>query len=269
MSERITLIQGDCSNELERIDDSSIDCCVTSPPYWNLRNYGDANGLGMDSSPEKYLGHLCDIFNSIYTKLKPSGTCWVNIGDTYLDKQLLGIPWRFALNLQAVGWVLRQDIVWHKSNAMPESVKDRCTRAHEYIFLLTKSTSYYFDIDAIKEPTEYTGREYTPKEQPEELRIRRGLPLVGERTVRQKKSVWSITHKPSKFPPHHATFPEDLIEPCIKAGCPENGIVLDPFSGTGTTGAVAQRLGCKYIGIEMNDEYLQFSRQRLEQERLF
>ena len=272
----VQLFGDDCRNILPTMNDESIDCCVTSPPYWQLRDYGMDTQIGLEESIEQYVAELVNVFEQVKRVLKKEGTLWLNLGDTYSPsntnrkslehgsrrqyktnatvgmrpirskinipaKNLVGIPWRVAFELQKAGWILRQDIIWNKPNAMPESVKDRCTKSHEYIFLLSKSKRYYFDNEAIKEP--------------------------GERKYRNKRSVWNVTTKPFKDA-HFAVFPKDLITPCVVAGCPPGGTVLDPFSGTGTTGLVATENGRKYIGIELNSEYIQMAIKQLRQPHL-
>jgi DNA modification methylase len=283
--------------------------CVTSPPYYGLRDYGIDEQLGLEDTPELYVQKLVEVFREVKRVLKDDGTLWLNLGDSYSNlnwsygkdkrfetqiniesekkkfgrgiadknlpsKSLMGIPWRVAFALQADGWILRQDIIWHKPNPMPESVTDRCTKAHEYIFILAKSQKYYFDNEAIKEP-------HTTK--PTKLRDRRNerygraflSPLgAGLRTGygengRNKRSVWTITTKPFKGA-HFATFPEDLVKPCILAGSPKGGVVLDPFCGSGTVGVVCQKLGRDFIGIELNPDYVKMAEKRIaKEERLF
>lgn len=306
----------------------SINCCVTSPPYLGLRDYNVDGQLGHETSPELFVAELVSIFREIKRVLRNDGTVWLNIGDSYVTastqsggvdpkqparrhglrrrsstsglrpKNLIGIPWKVAFALQADGWFLRQDIIWSKPNAMPESVKDRCTRSHEYIFLLTKSKKYYYDSDAIME-----NLETDPKERYEErARVtgrgeqsgasarggdrdksggfpprKRGVPPrhegkdncsqsnldnVERGGARNKRSVWSVATKPFKGT-HFATFPTALIEPCILAGCPAGGTVLDPFFGAGTTGLVSERLHRNSIGIELNPEYAQMAYDRI------
>ena len=256
-----TILFGDCRETLSQIDEK-VRMCVTSPPYYGLRNYGDeSNQIGQEDTPEEYIQNLVDIFRSVRNCLSDDGTLWVNIGDSYYnyrpgkgqalvqqsvskskqdlpekcarrgnkleglkEKDLIGIPWMLAFALRADGWYLRQDIIWHKSNPMPESVRDRCTKSHEYMFLLSKSQNYYFDVDVIKEPT------------------------------RRKRSVWNVSTKPYKGS-HFAVFPPELITPCILASSEENDIILDPFIGSGTTAMVAKELGRYYIGCELHEDY--------------
>ena len=320
MSE-VTILQGDCREVLKTLPDNSINMCVTSPPYYGLRNYktavwsgGDptcehiekvaAHGgeradrdqagntfyykgtcqkcgatsedhqIGLEETPEEYIAQLVEVFREVRRTLRDDGTLWVNIGDSYYNyrsgtafvkqsvaktnqdlpthspsrnnkleglksKDLIGIPWMLAFALRADGWYLRQDIIWHKPNPMPESVKDRCTKAHEYIFLLSKSKNYYFDHEAIREPT------------------------VADNDMRQKRSVWTVNTKPYREA-HFATFPTELITPCIQAGCPKDGMVLDPFGGSGTTGYVADKLGRNATLIELNPQYIEIAENRID-----
>ena len=252
---------GDCRETLGAFIDKA-QMCVTSPPYYGLRNYGDEeNQIGLEESPEEYIQNLVEVFRKVRDNLTDDGTLWLNIGDSYYnyrpgkgqalskqtvsnnrqdlpdkcarrgnklkglkEKDLIGIPWMLAFALRADGWYLRQDIIWNKPNPMPESVRDRCTKSHEYIFLLSKSQNYYFDVDAIKEPT------------------------------RRKRSVWTVNNKPYRGA-HFAVFPPDLIEPCIRAGSREGDIVLDPFMGSGTTAMVAKSMKRYYMGCELHEEY--------------
>lgn len=293
----INLLHGDCIERLKDLEDKSVQCCVTSPPYWGLRDYGTDGQLGMEKTPNEYVSNLVNVFREVWRVLNDDGTLWLNLGDSYNSgrdgghpdggkqgkrpcyqgrsganvvglkpKDLIGIPWRVAFALQADGWYLRQDIIWHKPNPMPESVKDRCTKAHEYIFLLSKSPKYYFDVDAIKEPSRYPkgpGNK-KPRVIPGSIELRLGLGLqnIGSRATRQKRSVWSVTTKGFKGA-HFATFPPDLIEPCILAGSKAGDTVLDPFAGAATTGIVSKKHARNFIGIEINSEYLEIARARL------
>jgi DNA modification methylase len=305
------IIQGDCLEVLREIPDCSVQMCVTSPPYYGLRDYGVEGQIGLEETSEIYVQKLVEIFREVKRALKDDGTLWLNLGDTYWSKgesrhvgygdpknpkvgikkfiepqakshplfkpkDLIGIPWRVAFALQANSWYLRQDIIWHKPNPMPESVTDRCTKAHEYIFLLAKNQKYYFDNEAIREPlkTPYEqlvkdnrGKNKNVKESSMESK-HGGNKTFGE-TInpngRNKRSVWTITTKPFKEA-HFATFPEDLVIPCIKAGSKEGDIVLDPFIGSGTTGFVAKKFGRSFIGIELNSDYCKIAEKRLAQE---
>lgn len=262
------ILVGDVRTTLRGLADRSVQCVVTSPPYWGLRDYGRDDQIGLEKSPELYVAALVSVFNEVRRVLSDDGTLWLNLGDSYAGnnsrasnngragfgnpregvferigdglktKDLVGIPWRVAFALQADGWYLRQDIIWHKPNPLPESVKDRCTKAHEYIFLLSKSPRYYFDYEAIKEPT------------------------VNSQDKRNRRDVWTVPVKPFKGA-HFATFPTDLITPCILAGCPEGGIVLDPFFGAGTTGLVAQQNNRRWIGCELNADYALIAENRI------
>ena len=260
-----TILYGDCRKILSQFDEKSR-CCITSPPYYGLRDYGgESNQIGQEQSPEEYIQEMVKVFRKVRDCLTDDGTLWLNIGDSYYnyrkdgcipkqtcasnrqdlpkttprrsnklvgykDKDLIGIPWMLAFALRADGWFLRQDIIWHKPNPMPESVRDRCSKSHEYIFLLSKSKNYYFNVDAIKEPTnDVTG-------------------------LKRKKSVWNVKIKPYKEA-HFAVYPPELIEPCILAGSEKNDIILDPFMGSGTTAMVAKQLGRYYNGCELNRDY--------------
>lgn len=273
---------GDCIESLRRMPEQSVHCCVTSPPYFGLRDYGVDGQIGLEPTPDEFVQSLVEVFREVRRVLRDDGTLWLNLGDSYASggrktrasdeklpsrgmgirpddgakpKDLLGIPWRVAFALQADGWYLRQDIIWHKPNPMPESVRDRCTKAHEYIFLLTKSAKYHYDHEAVKEP-EVCGRQRGPAEHPDK-KSTNGNSGLGRRKstgFRNRRSVWTVTTKPFKGA-HFATFPPDLIEPCILAGCPEGGTVLDPFGGSGTTAGVALKHGRNAILCELNAEY--------------
>jgi DNA modification methylase len=295
----------DCRETLKRIPDNFIDCVVTSPPYWGLRDYGANGQLGLEKTPEEYVEKMVAIFREIKRALKPEGTVWLNLGDSYAGggcgghvdnkankhikspkhnnpannlkpKDLIGIPWRVAFALQADGWYLRSDIIWHKPNPMPESVTDRPTKSHEYIFLLTKSAKYYYDAEAIKEdsidPESFIGRR--PRNAPniyyadQKNCKNAGSVTDGKLTSgqvyekRNKRSVWTVTTKPFKEA-HFAVYPPDLIRPCILAGCPVDGIVYDPFMGSGTTAEVAILNRRNYIGSELNADYIKLFEKRL------
>ena len=303
------LLQGDCLQQLATLPDASVQCCVTSPPYWGLRDYGTAGQLGLEATPDEYVANMVAVFRAVRRVLRDDGTLWLNLGDSYAQakaggndgvplewqrpsranksnvaktfpgikpKDLVGIPWRVAFALQADGWYLRQDIIWHKPNPMPESVTDRCTKAHEYIFLLTKSARYYYDNEAVKEPVSDVSLKRAEYgwdcDRPSTKNASMGgdgihTEKMGTRFVnpagRNKRSVWTVTTKPFKGA-HFATFPPDLIEPCILAGSAADTLVLDPFSGAGTTGVVAVQHGRRYIGIELNPVYLEMSRKRIQ-----
>lgn len=393
------IICGHATTELKPFSNNYFDCCVTSPPYYGLRDYGtepiifggiktcvhewgdnittrkcgtptqakgifegrDLTGIqsqtelnqgnfciccgawrgniGLEPTPEEYVNNLVNVFREVKRVLKKDGTLWLNLGDSYAanrsyqvgqtvggeggiigekrygghgskipyglkPKDLIGIPWRVAFALQSDGWYLRQDIIWAKPNPMPESMKDRCTKAHEYVFLLTKSPKYYFDYESIEEEAKYDGRKDTlmkgggkyageehlqssnanslhkngcerwkyknleyDGQQPNSMHLKR---LVGEEylsPVRRKRSVWTVTTKPFKEA-HFATFPEALIEPMIKAGCPKDGIVLDPFSGAGTTAVVAKKQFKNSIGIDLSEKYCKMARNRIENTKI-
>jgi len=356
------IICGDALTELRKLPDESANMCVTSPPYWGLRDYGTepriwagntdcehewgdviqrthegggnsgvpkewqrpsraahtggnsgstclkcgawCGSLGLEPTPELYVQHLVEVFREVRRVLKSDGTLWLNLGDTYSaqrwtgsgkgqpmnkmrdghrdinpekatglpDKNLVGIPWRVAFALQADGWWLRQDIIWAKPNPMPESVTDRCTKAHEYIFMLTKSARYWYDAEAVKEPVcEVSLKRAEYGWNPTKLNValdgahNEKFDVMGDRWVKENRnlrSVWTITTK--SFPEaHFATFPPEIPELCIKAGCPKGGTVLDPFFGAGTTGMVAMRLGREFIGVELNPDYCEMARKRI------
>ena len=291
---RDTILYGDCRETLCGFLPNSARMCVTSPPYYGLRDYGgEDNQIGQEQSPEEYINQLVEVFRQVKNVLTDDGTLWLNIGDSYYnyrpgkgqalvkqtvasnkqdlpdkcakrankleglkEKDLIGIPWMLAFALRADGWYLRQDIIWHKPNPMPESVKDRCTKSHEYIFLLSKNKKYYYDNNAIKEPAKDWGtRDRTNgKYHNEGTGLQPHSGLNKSYPTKNKRSVWSITNKPYKGS-HFATFPPDLIEPCIKAGSQPNDIILDPFMGSGTTAMVAKSLGRDYIGCELHENY--------------
>ena len=269
---RDTILFGDCREPLSQIDEK-VRMCVTSPPYYGLRNYGREDyQIGLEESPEEYIQKLVEVFREVRNNLTEDGTLWVNIGDSYYnyrpgkgqslvkqsvstnkqdlpdncprrgnklkgykEKDLIGIPWMLAFALRKDGWYLRQDIIWNKPNPMPESVRDRCTKSHEYLFLLSKNQNYYFDVDVIKEPT------------------------------RRKRSVWNVQTKPYKDA-HFAVYPPELIEPCILSSSQQNDIILDPFMGSGTTAAVAKSLGRYYIGCELHEDYGKLIQNRISQQ---
>jgi len=296
-----TILFGDCRETLSQID-NKVRMCVTSPPYYGLRNYGDeSNQIGQEDTPEEYINNLVNIFRSVRNCLSDDGTLWVNIGDSYYnyrpgkgqalvqqtvsnskqdlpdkcarrgnkleglkEKDLIGIPWMLAFALRADGWYLRQDIIWHKPNPMPESVRDRCTKSHEYIFLLSKNKNYYYDNESIKEPAKDWGtRDRTNgKYHNPGTGLQPHSGLTKSYSKKNKRSVWSINKKPYKGA-HFATYPEELIIPCILAGSEKNDIVLDPFMGSGTTAAVARSLGRYYIGCELHEEYNNLIQERV------
>lgn len=300
-----------CLATMARMPDGFIDCCITSPPYYGLRDYGHADQIGLEETPDQYIENIVKVFREVKRVLKREGTFWLNLGDSYFsdtkgsggtsDKQasnagsrynvrkfqrtgglkpkdLIGIPWMVAFALRADGWYLRQDIIWHKPNPMPESVTDRCTKSHEYIFLMSKSQKYFYDAEAIKEKAAYDGRKDTlmkgsakyatavVPDQSAHTMAARGherwkMNENGEH-IRNKRSVWTITTKPYSGA-HFATFPEELIIPMVKAGCPEKGIIYDPFGGAGTTALVSHKLNRRFILSEINSEYVQIAEKRI------
>jgi len=300
------ILNGDCIEMMKTLPDQSVNCCVTSPPYFGLRDYGHDGQIGLEETPEAFVQKMVEVFREVNRVLRDDGTLWLNLGDSYagsgkcrngdgspnvdpLSKQatsagtiigklikshtpdckpkdLIGIPWRVAFALQADGWYLRQDIIWHKPNPMPESVTDRCTKAHEYIFLLSKSARYFYDAPSIEEDAKWErwGNQTENKKHIGTARHLGGktfaeLPI---RDKKNKRSVWSVPTK-SYSGAHFATFPPNLIRPCILAGCPTGGTVLDPFGGSGTTGQVAMEEGRKSILCELNPEYVHLMNQRL------
>jgi len=308
---------GDTRELLKAIPDASVQTCITSPPYFGLRDYGVSDQIGLESTPEAYVSKLVDVFRDVRRVLKDDGTLWLNLGDSYAGywgdkkakadgrpssadtngwtngfnmlarpqfdflrqsglkpKDLIGIPWMVAFALRADGWYLRQDIIWHKPNPMPESIKDRCTKAHEYVFLLSKSQKYYFDAEAIKEPCVTSAANQVAKRN---KRPHKGQSDAGMRETtggfdkitkvyetRNRRSVWTVTTKPYRGA-HFATFPLDLVTPMVLAGCPEGGTVLDPFSGAATTGLACQNTNRNYIGLELNPAYVELATARLDE----
>jgi len=297
-----TILFGDCRKTLSAFLPNSARMCVTSPPYYGLRDYGgEDEQIGQEQSPEEYVNEMVNVFREVRNVLTEDGTLWLNIGDSYYnyrkdgcipkqtfaanrqdlpvttprrsnklkgykEKDLIGIPWMLAFALRADGWYLRQDIIWHKPNPMPESVRDRCTKAHEYIFLLSKSKNYYYDNDAIKEPAKDWGtRDRTKgKYHNEGTGLNPHTGLTKSYPKKNKRSVWSITKRPYKGA-HFATFPPELIIPCIKAGSALNDTILDPFMGSGTTAMVAKSLGRYYLGCELHEDYGHLIEQRVSE----
>ena len=304
---------GDCREIMRRWKEQGIKAqtCVTSPPYYGLRDYGHEGQLGLEETPEQYIAAMVEVFRCVWDVLEDDGTLWLNIGDSYASntsagdktfgnpefnknrpsraatktasksvpngcklKDLIGIPWMMAFALRADGWYLRQDIIWHKPNPMPESVQDRCTKAHEYIFLLSKSSKYFYDADAIKEKSIHAGEQRSFNSPKKAMRNVSGEISTGNEhpdalpvevsEFKNKRSVWTVNPKPYEGA-HFAVFPSDLIEPCILAGAPVSGIVLDPFMGSGTTAQVAQDLGRKYLGCELNPDYKPLQDKRISQ----
>lgn len=305
----MTLYIGDSREVLRSFADRSINCCVTSPPYFGLRDYGVSGQIGLEPTPDEFVAEMVAVFREVRRVLRDDGTLWLNLGDSYAanrtyqvtqtkggpkhgvaqavegrgqraadyglkPKDLIGVPWRVAFALQADGWYLRQDIIWHKPNPMPESVKDRCTKAHEYIFMMSKSPDYFYDHEAVKEaavrPDKGAWVDKGSDKQRGHGRRHAGfngryaekIASEGAPERRNRRSVWTVPPKPFKGA-HFATFPPDLIEPCILAGSPEGGVVLDPFFGAGTTGLVAERTGRDWVGIELNPKYGLISLDRL------
>lgn len=308
------ILEGDCREILRSLPGESVRCCVTSPPYWGLRDYGNEAQIGLERTPEAYVEELVGVFREVRRVLTEDGTLWLNLGDRYasqlssnggysdkstlrgfthpktkgrlanesgerrrLDpglgpKDLVGIPWRVAFALQADGWCLRQDIIWYKPNHMPESVTDRCTKAHEYLFLLAKSARYYYDAAAIAEPALYAGqtKDYTGDQKPNRADPVRQRTLPRGRRIeikpmRNRRSVWTVPTEPFSGA-HSATFPEALVGPCVQAGSARGDVVLDPFVGVGTAGLVALSLGRRFIGIELNPEYAKMAQSRIEED---
>jgi DNA modification methylase len=326
----VRILVGECRESLAQLEANSVQCCVTSPPYFGLRDYGHAGQLGLESTPAEYVEKMVAVFREVKRVLRDDGTLWLNIGDSYAaryrqsgpehagaltrsskgvltdivrdrpeglkEKDLIGIPWMLAFALRADGWYLRSDIIWHKPNPMPESVTDRPTKSHEYLFLLSKSTTYYYDAEAIAEPItlssasrlgqptlpqqegsarvpgktngnmkavapRFGGMKYGDNEAPEH-RTKSGDVCPNITGRRNARTVWTIATQPYSGA-HFATFPPALIEPCIKAGSKEGDTVLDPFFGAGTTGLVADRLGRDCIGCELNPEYAELARKRI------
>ncbi len=266
-TEQVEIIVGDSRKVLKNFPSATFQACITSPPYWGLRDYGIDGQIGAENTLERYLNDLVAIFREVKRVLRNDGTLWLNIGDSYTsgnrgwrdpdkknpargmsyrppnpeglkDKELIGVPWRIALALQADGWYLRSDIVWHKPNCQPESVKDRPTRSHEYVFLLSKNEDYYYNWDAVKEPTAVPGRS------------------------RNRRSVWSINTEASKEA-HFAMFPPSLVKLCMMAGSPKGSLVLDPFFGAGTVGVVALAVDRRCVGIELKPEFAEIAKKRI------
>tara|TARA_R110000868_G_scaffold5732_2_gene33816 strand:- start:32 stop:970 length:939 start_codon:yes stop_codon:yes gene_type:complete len=303
---------GDCRDSMRQMakDGIKVQTCITSPPYYGLRDYGVEGQIGNEQTPREFIDNLVEVFACVWDVLEDDGTLWVNLGDSYYnyrpgkgqrvvansiasqkaaefehsakrgnkldgykEKDLMGMPWRLAFALQDFGWTLRQDIIWHKPNPMPESVKDRCTKSHEYIFLLSKNPHYYFDNVSIKEPLK--GEPETRNKKAEGYqadyangdRFSDGERVYGADGMANKRDVWSIPTKPYSGA-HFAVFPQELVEPMILAGSKVGDIVLDPFFGSGTTGQVAQNLGRKWIGCELNQDYEQLQNERLKQQGL-
>ena len=309
------IICGDAIEIMKSWPDKFINCCVTSPPYWGLRDYGVDGQLGLEKTPEEFVAKMVAVFAEVKRVLRDDGTLWLNIGDSYnnvtpggrdperwpkqsrndhqpktkrLDpklkvKDLCGMPWMVAFALRQDGWYLRQDIIWHKPNPMPESVRDRCTKAHEYMFLLSKSPKYYYDQDAIRIPqlesndarprmgqgpnTQYNQKRSSWHDHKDDLQVGNRIgPKEDHPAGKNKRDVWTIPLAP--YPAaHFATFPPKLVLPCILAGCPKDGLVLDPFMGSGTTAMVAYENNRNYLGCELNPEYIKLNRADLAKEK--
>ena len=280
------IICADAVEGLRSLPDSSISMCVTSPPYYGLRDYGSDQQIGTEETPAAYIERLVGVFREVRRVLREDGTLWVNIADCYAGsgkavwdgikpKDMIGIPWMLAFALRADGWYLRSDIIWNKINCLPESVRDRPTKSYEHIFLLSRSPRYFFDADAIKEPiTEESRKRYQRgRSEGSKYGVFSGDQSIngsdyGERMrgqkLRNKRDIWHISTNSYRMDGHFAMFPEKLVEPCILAGSQEGGIVLDPFFGSGTTGAVAKRLGRRFIGIDLNPDYCRMAQQRID-----
>lgn len=278
------ILHGDALRLAASWPDTFVDCIVTSPPYWQQRDYrGSTIQVGLEATPAEYVRKLTDVFSQCRRILKSTGTLWLVIGDKYSSGEQLGLPWRVALSLIDDGWILRADCIWHKPNAMPSSTKSRPTVDHEYIFFFTKSKDYYYDADAVREPHVTFTEKSRMRGGRNHFGIRGGTPEAGKNggstnlhngrwdqafhpLGRNKRTVWSIPL--SKFrEAHFAVFPELLVETCIRAGCPERGLVLDPFVGSGTVPVVARRLGREYLGIDCVQEYCEMARRRLKAAR--
>lgn len=273
MEPLITFHVGRVIPNLETIPDSYVDTAWTSPPYWKLRDYGHPDQLGQERTPEEYVANLVEVFRELRRTLSDSGSLWLNLGDTYLKKELLGLPWRVALALQADGWHLRSDIIWEKTNVLPSSVKDRPVTSHEYLFLLTKSFDYFYDREALREPAEWArwGAQRTKKVDETGIahgssghfkdRSKEEIQATFGKT-RNGRTVWRIPTVPFKKA-HFATAPPELVRRCLRATCPSGGMVLDPFVGAGTTSVIAQELGLSSIGIDLKREYIELAKERL------
>ena len=301
----MTILHGNCLNLLKIIESESVQTVITSPPYWGLRDYGNDGQIGLEKTPEFYVEKMVSVFQEIRRVLKEDGTVWLNLGDSYMSsggasrhhgytdpkysngrkieyfepqayphdtikpKDLVGIPWRVALALQSDGWYLRQDIIWEKGNSMPEPVKDRCTKSHEYLFLLSKNRKYFFDHKAIQEDAKqnrWGGKKAINTKNSKDVNntfkgLNRERDMMPEK--RNKRSVWNINTQPCKEA-HFAVMPQKLVEPCVLAGSKQGDTILDPFAGAGTVGMVAKQYGREFIGIELNAEYINIAKKRIE-----
>jgi len=278
MNDKFMILIGDAKDKLKELETESIQSVITSPPYWGLRDYGNDEQIGQEETPDKYIDNMVEVFDKVFKVLKKDGTLWLNIGDSYSSirnekigvkkKDLVGIPWMLAFALRKNGWYLRQDIIWAKPNPMPESVRDRCTKSHEYIFMLTKSEKYYYDHNAIREPRtssgsnhQFGGKKYNDPDNPIYGSIQSVYESDGKRN---KRDVWNITTQPFKDA-HFAVMPEALVEPCILAGSKVDDLILDPFAGSGTVGVVAKKHNRKFIGIELNPNYAKIANDRINE----
>ena len=297
------ILVGDVRNRLSELPDQSVQSCITSPPYWGLRDYGEESQIGLEQSPQDYVKELVQVFREVKRVLRDDGTLWLNLGDSYSGsgkgpsgnlgktndernmedkhsaivpaglkpKDLIGIPWRVAFALQEDGWYLRQDIIWAKPNPMPESVTDRCTKSHEYLFLLSKSKTYYFDNVAIKERSvseignaqiRFGGGKYGDSNDPKHATKSGNIYVPASDGLRNKRDVWTINTQ-GYAGAHFAVMPEALVEPCVLAGSKAGDVILDPFSGSGTVGLVALTNSREYIGVELNRDYAEMSVERI------
>jgi DNA modification methylase len=303
--QRIKIIQGNCVDKIKELEDNSIDCVVSSPPYFGLRDYGNDEQFGLEKNYKDYLSNTVKVFETFKPKLKDTATIWWNVGDSYhrtgsdqpvqkgllnneninkrygwdkkhkeknkdfKPKDLMMIPNRVAIALQDAGWYIRSEIIWHKPNPMPESVTDRPTSCHEKIWLITKNKKYYYDADIIKEPCKTFDKNIRDRDTTKLNNTPGRTKMAGLKKnnyiMKNKRNVWTVTTKPCREA-HFATFPKDLIEPCIKAGCPENGTVLDPFGGSGTTGIVAALNNRNAVLIELNQDYIDIANKRIDKE---
>ena len=283
VKERVSkVICGDAAEVLKTLPQGSVNMCVTSPPYYGLRDYGEDGQIGLEQTPQEYIGRLTEVFDEVKRVLADDGTLWLNIGDTYTNKpyknvkqkDLIGIPWMLAFALRERGWYLRSDIIWHKTNALPEAVKDRLAKCYEHIFMLAISPKYYFNYEAIQQPIKaVTEARYTRgrsgKSKYSNVPIGQNIDMNTQaitdekRKMRRCKDVWEVSTNSYRMDEHFAMFPEKLIEPCILAGSREGGVVLDPFFGSGTTGAVAKRLNREHIGIDINPRYIEKAEMRI------
>lgn len=272
------ILIGDAKEKLKELETESIQSVITSPPYWGLRDYGHAEQIGLEKNPNEYIDNMVKIFDEVLRVLKKDGTLWLNIADSYSsisdskiglkNKDLVGIPWMLAFALRMNGWYLRQDIIWSKPSPMPEPIKDRCTKSHEYIFLLTKSSKYYFDYEAIREPRVSTGNNHQfggkKYNDPDNLIYDSVGSIYKSDGMRNKRDVWNVSSKPFKGA-HFAVMPELLVEPCLLAGSKPNDLILDPFAGSGTVGVVAKKHNRNFIGIELNPDYAKIANDRIDE----